>query len=281
MKCIDFDRKFADFTGKWVRENSAKYRDADEMEEHFPEVYIRWLNTPADWLAGKTPAEYFRQYDDAKMLVKWLRDYFKQGVSVPAQLLERITELKEQAPAELMILLSKPARDEDEAKMCALGLMKELESDAADALCIDWAASEDAHDDLAELAADMLMDKAQRYREELLAAYAAAGDNGRARLLDVLAYVHDEPRVFRLLMERFSTGDNMALYASYLLKYGSEEALPALERAISDPDTGYLDYIELRNAIEGLGGVVEGERDFTGDRDYEALRQLADAPESN
>jgi len=36
----------------------------------------------------------------------------------------------------------------------------------------------------------------------------------------------------------------------------------------------YLDYIEIRNAFESLGGEVDQERDFTGDKDYEALRQM-------
>ena len=36
----------------------------------------------------------------------------------------------------------------------------------------------------------------------------------------------------------------------------------------------YLDYLEIRNAIEELGGRVTTERDFSGDEFYESLKHL-------
>ena len=39
-------------------------------------------------------------------------------------------------------------------------------------------------------------------------------------------------------------------------------------------DIGYVDYIELRNAIESLGGDPGEERTFYGDPDYEAMRNI-------
>lgn len=274
MKCIDFDRQFSNFTARWVRENSAKYKNVDEMEAHFPDVYSNWLMTPADWLGGVSPALYFAQYDDAKLLVKWMRDYFKQGVSVPDLLLDRITELADAAPAELLILLRKEARDEDEAKLCAIGLLSELESDIAFDLYIGWIARGEAGDDLAERAADAMAEKAGAFKEQLLAAYAGATEAGKLRILDILSYMKDDARIYDLLTGYFQTGESKALFASYLLRYGDERALPLLKQALNDPETGYLDYIEIRNALEGLGEVVDAARDFTGDADYEALRNL-------
>ena len=49
---------------------------------------------------------------------------------------------------------------------------------------------------------------------------------------------------------------------------------PALLRAAADADTNYLDYIELRSAIEKLGGECP-ERDFDdSDPMYEALSRM-------
>ena len=39
-------------------------------------------------------------------------------------------------------------------------------------------------------------------------------------------------------------------------------------------DLNYLDYIEIRNAVESLGGDPGEERTFYGDPDYEAMRNL-------
>ena len=59
-----------------------------------------------------------------------------------------------------------------------------------------------------------------------------------------------------------------------------EEALPeeelspdgVLEEALES--VGYADYCVLRDAIESLGGTVEGQPDFSGDSDYEKMKLL-------
>ena len=43
--------------------------------------------------------------------------------------------------------------------------------------------------------------------------------------------------------------------------------------AAEDPDLSYLTFIEIRNAIEMLGGVCP-EREYDDDPEYEALRQM-------
>jgi hypothetical protein len=273
MKCIDFDRHFAEYTARWVKENAGKYANEDEMEQQFIDVYEQWLKTPADWLGKTAPADYFAKYDDAKLLVKWMRDYFKQGVAVPDLLLERIGEL-ENSPAELMILLSKPSRDEDEAKLCAIGLMAELSSNEAFDLYIGWIAQGEKADDLAERAADAMLQGAEPFKERLLSAYESATDAGKLRILDILAYINDDERIFDLFLKHFNEGENRALFASYLQKYGDDRALPALKAALNDPMTGYLDYIEIKNVIEFFGESIDIERDFSGDLDYEALKNI-------
>ena len=48
----------------------------------------------------------------------------------------------------------------------------------------------------------------------------------------------------------------------------------SIKELIDLPDVGYVDYIELRNAIETLGGDPGEERTFYGDPDYEAMRNV-------
>ena len=50
-------------------------------------------------------------------------------------------------------------------------------------------------------------------------------------------------------------------------------AVPELTEAAKAPDLPYLTFIELRNAIESLGGVCP-ERVYDDDPEYEALRDL-------
>ncbi|MBQ7867741.1 MAG: hypothetical protein IJ354_06300, partial [Clostridia bacterium] len=75
MQIIDFDAKFTDVLNDWIEKNSARFRRPDDMENEVPEVYMRWLNTPADWLDGATPGAYFEQFDDSAALCQLLKDY--------------------------------------------------------------------------------------------------------------------------------------------------------------------------------------------------------------
>ena len=104
MKCIDFDAHFGKYAEKWIAQNRSKYKNMDEMEEEMPELYLRWLNEPADWLDGQTPGAYFARWDDPAELVDMLRAYHDQKVAIPDQLLERIVELGEPAVEPLMAL---------------------------------------------------------------------------------------------------------------------------------------------------------------------------------
>ena len=76
-------------------------------------------------------------------------------------------------------------------------------------------------------------------------------------------------------MERFEhVEDRRALFASYLAKYGDERALPALQRAAEAPELPYLDFVEIANAMEALGGERPAEREFAGDPYYESLKHV-------
>ena len=56
---------------------------------------------------------------------------------------------------------------------------------------------------------------------------------------------------------------------------GNAEAVSHLEEALRNDDTVYYDYMAIKNALEELGGEVTIERDFSGDCDYEALKNEA------
>ena len=104
MNCVDFDKHFQTYLRQWTQQNMGRVKNVDEMEAEVPEVYLRWLNEPCDWLSGRTPGDYFEQFDDAKFLCKWLSDYVKKKVPVPDQLMERITALGEESVPELIAI---------------------------------------------------------------------------------------------------------------------------------------------------------------------------------
>ena len=62
--------------------------------------------------------------------------------------------------------------------------------------------------------------------------------------------------------------------ARLLGRYGDARAIEPLKALLDLTDIGYYEYMEVRNAVEALGGEVENEREFYGDPDYEYLREL-------
>lgn len=275
MKCINFDRAFERYMAEWMKENSEKYKDdMDVIEDMMPDVYLEFLKKPADFLDGIAPQDYFEQFDNADVLVNWLCDYIAQGVPVPDLLLERVTALGDPAEKSLLALV---ARDDlpEETQMTAISLLREMESKAPMQRYIDYIASLEEPSDKGDLCAEALMSMGESVVEPILAALSGAEQTGRDIFADVLSNYPGDERIYELMIERFVTRDERrALFASYLAKLGDERAIPMLKEAAQSPDINYLDYVEVVNAIEALGGERPPEREFSGDPYYESLRQV-------
>lgn len=275
MKCINFDRAFERYMAEWIKKNSEKYKDdMDVIEDMMPDVYLEFLKKPADFLDGVAPQDYFERFDNADMLVKWLCDYIAQGVPVPDLLLERVTALGNPAEKSLLALV---ARDDlpEETQMTAISLLREMESKAPMQRYIDYIASLEEPSDKGDLCAEALMSMGESVVEPILATLSGAGQTGRDIFADVLSNYPGDERIYELMIERFVTRDERrALFASYLAKLGDERAIPMLKEAAQSPDINYLDYVEVVNAIEALGGERPPEREFSGDPYYESLRQV-------
>ena len=109
----------------------------------------------------------------------------------------------------------------------------------------------------------------------VLAALSGAGQAGRDIFADILSNYPGDDRIYDLLVERFAMREEKrALFASYLAKLGDDRAIPMLKEAAQSPDINYLDYVEVVNAIEELGGERPPEREFSGDPYYESLRRV-------
>ena len=275
MNCINFDQKFEQYMGVWMKNNAEKYKNnMDVIEGMMPDVYMEFLAKPAIWLGGKAPQDYFGQFDDAAELVSWLCEYERRGVPVPDLLLDRIGELGDAAEAPLLALLDDDAAP-DAAVMTAISLLREIESTAPMQRYIERIAALEEPDERADMYAESLQSMGDAVVAPILSALPAAGEPGRDIFADILSNFPGEEASFQLLMERFERcDDRRALFASYLAKYGDDRALPALRRAAEDPHVNYLDFVEISSAIEALGGERPAEREFAGDPYYESLKHV-------
>ena len=275
MRCINFDKEFERYLSSWVKEHGKEYRNYDAMEAAMPEVYEKFLDTPVNWLAGAKPGEYFNQFDNARQLVNWMEDYFKQRIPVPDMLLNRIADLGLDAEAPLMALLGKE-KSTQEIKMEAVTLLREIGSAAPLKEYVAWQLDRrEGEDELADNALESLSSLGEQAVDAMREALPLANPDGQEALLTLLANYPGDEKVFEIAMELFrSRRDRAAILADCLGRLGDERALPALQALAASEETPYLDYIELRSAIEALGGDAP-EREFDAeDPAYEAMRRM-------
>lgn len=271
MKIIDFDAKFTEILTDWIEKNRSRFRRPEDMEDEVPDVYLKFLNTPANWLDGKTPGEYFDQFDDSQALCDLVCDYIREGVPVPDPLLDRLEELADE-PTLLKLALNKQAPCE--ARMTAIELLRQVDSRLPMVDFIRWQVDRDEEDDLLDNALESLRQMGPDVVRPAKVAFLAADDEGKEALVDVLADYPGDQDVFDFALNQFKTRkDKRALYAGYLAKLEDDHALEALLDVAEGDDVSYTDFIEIRSAIERLGSEAPV-RDWTHDPTYRAFKRL-------
>lgn len=275
MRIIDFDAPFHRYLTDWMRENAGRFRDAEAMEAQAGEIYLRFINQRADWLDGRSPAEYFAAFEDAAELTRALVEYEVASVPVPELMLSRIVQLGETAVQPLLALVRDEAAGEA-VRQTALNLLIELDTAEPMEACFALIDRAEADDALAEVASELLQNLGAAAVPGMLERLDRANEHALAIYLDLLCNFPGDERIYTYTMREFlRRHDQRALFASLLARLGDARALDALGRVIRMEDLGYLDYLEIANAIEALGGEPGArDRDFAGDPYYESLARL-------
>ena len=273
MPIINFDEHFADFMSKWMTEHQNDYATYDDMESDLSRIYMMFLNTRASWLGSLTPGSYFTQFEDPKVLVDWMHEYCRQGVPVPDLLTEQITFVGKPCEKRLVELLKDP-NAEEEARMLAIGLLREMDSALPKMVYINWQLDRAEKDEMKDNALESLREMGSAVVQPILQVVNQANAAGQEALMDVLSDYPGDEQIFKLAVKLFREHpERRALFAGYLAKLGDDRALPDLLAAADEENVNYLTYIELRNAIEQLGGTAP-EREYDDDPEYEALRGM-------
>lgn len=260
MKLYDFDGMFDEKLAEYVKKNADKYTES-EWEDVIPKLYERFGDTQIKSI-GKSPNQYFAEMSD-EQLVSQLRAHIKQGIAVSEFLCNAIE--KRNADGLLIPLLS-GTDDEMAYAMNLLGASKAAVGEYMRILTT----SDD--EDVCNTCVDNLKEFADDIKDEALENY----DKGvkREYMLEILSKcVLRDDRIFEILIKEFRADpEKVPMHASYLASYGDERALPYLLDKIDEEGISYIEYQELKYAIESLGGSYEKERDFSNDEYYQAIK---------
>ncbi len=260
MKLYDFDGMFDEKLAEYIRKNGDKHKEK-EWEDIIPKLYARFGETVIKSL-GKSPNAYYAEMDD-ETLVAQLKAHLKQGVSVSEFLCNAI---ESRNMSKLLLPLLSGTEDEISYALNLIGADRAaLDEYMRLLICSD---SEDVRNtcvDYIKEFADDVKDKAlELYKEGTRKEY----------MLEILSrcVVRDD-EIFDILIKEFrGDAENVPMHASYLAAYGDERALPYLLDKIDEEGISYVEFQELRYAIESLGGTYEKERDFSSDPYYQAIK---------
>lgn len=259
MKLYDFDGMFDEKLSEYVKKNADKHREK-EWEDIIPKMYARFGDTVIKSL-GKSPNRYYAEMDDSQ-LVAQLRAHLKQGVAVSEFLCNAIEGRKIE---NLLIPLLGGTDDEIAYALNLLGACREALPEYMRLLTTSES------EDVRNTCVDYVKEFADEVKDAALGYYKKGVQ--REYMLEILSrcVVRDD-EIFDILIKEFRTGDDVPMHASYLASYGDERALEYLLDKIDEEGISFIEYQELKYAIESLGGSYEKERDFSSDPYYQLVK---------
>ena len=266
MKLYDFDGMFDEKLSAYISKNAQKYKE-EEWEDIIPKLYNKFGDTKIKSL-GKTPREFYAEMAGGE-LIKCLKQHIKSEIAVPEFLCD---EIEKRGLTEELLPLLDGTPSEREYAMNMIG-----SDERAIKKYLQILTSTD-DDDLKYRCVDFIKEKADLVVDEALKFY----ENGveTEYMCEILSRsVIGNDKIFDILIKEFR-GDveNIPMHASYLAAYGDERAQPYLLDKIDEEGITFIEYQELKFAIEALGGEYEKERDFSDDPYYQLIK--GHSPES-
>ncbi len=96
LKVIDFNARFMQDYMQWCQEQEGQEEAQEQMEDQFYELYESWMESPKQWLEGKSPEQYFQEIGDPQMYVSAVIEYVLEEVELPDPLLHCLEEQKKE-----------------------------------------------------------------------------------------------------------------------------------------------------------------------------------------
>lgn len=264
---IDFDKLFENYADKYYNAHESEYDSPDDFAKDLDKIYHNWATSAQEALGGLSPSEFFNRIPEDELI-----DILKGscvGDNNPNSLLfDRIAT----EPSLLgdLVKLAETATDE-KLLLVVVSLIGEL--GGADSEFYINMIERDIDACVKDECIEVLCDRADEVKDELLAKAENTDDMGKIEMyLEPLTFCETgDDRILELLRTLLRTDPNVAYVAALMGRYGDERACADLYPLLDTCD--YAEFLEIRNAIESLGGTVdEHYRDFSQDPLYKAVK---------
>lgn len=250
---IDVDNLFEEFFKNYLKENLGK-KTEEEIENSIPEIYESFGKTPNKELGMKSPVEYFQVFSDDE-LIKELKENVLIGTEPSSYLCDEI-ERRDGINEKLAEIVS--VESGDELSTYAVNMLGEDLNVCQLERFVDLIADKNSGESLTEALTEYLRDKGDLVKEKIISTYFST-KQGKINFAEIMSRMSPNDRILDILCKELKTdGNNIALYAAYIARYGDDRAMGSLEEVIERDGISYYDFKELKNAIEELGGEYLG-----------------------
>lgn len=254
---IDFDAQFVEYMDAWADKLLAQGKKAEEIEELIPQEYEKWAS------------EASKYFDDVEQeeLIKMLGAYMDEEITPPDFLIEKIM-LCEQNEEKLVQMLKQERSTED--KILIMNILSSSEKPVNEYIRIILSGEDE---ELVEAATEALKYIPSQKLGAVIEALNETNDiDLKERFVYILVYASPKTQgLADVLIELIQTSANTAVIAGMMASYGDVKCLEILKKFEQADGISYIDYVEICDAIEELGGETTREREFDGDDYYEMM----------
>lgn len=262
---IDLEKLFENFLSAAVKNFPDKYKSPQDLEEDMPRLYEKWLKAPAKSLGGLSPVAYVDELDKKGLIF----DYITEVLSSGGEVSDIVTEKMLQNPDAATELPSMCRSGNEELILYAAENLQKTENKEADEVFLEAAADAEANATLRRYAYEYLSGQNGRLTDRLLELAESSEGDAKDFLMEILACGKGDKRVYYALVTMLYRAENVPLYADLLAKYDDPAAIEVLKSfADENPEINYQEFLELRYAVERLGGEWTAEKDFSEDPLY-------------
>lgn len=267
MQYFDLEELFMKSVREKVLSDKEKYSNVKVIEKELMGMYLDWVQHSNEELDGFTPIEYVKIVDKSGNLF----DYIEYMLNTEREVGDIVTDalVKRDDAIELVKKLLQ-SNDRNTLKY-AFTVMFELDNSLVTDLCIDVIRSKDDNQEKIGACYEMLAEDNDEAVEKILSIMYEVDEDTQFIFADILSNYKNNENIFMWLVTMLYRGKDLCEVAQMLGRYGDNKAVNMINSFVLDKDLNYMEFIELRNAVERLGGEFEYEKDFSEDEYYKKI----------
>ena len=146
-----------------------------------------------------------------------------------------------------------------DAKLLAALLLKEIDDEEVEDIFISVLTNDEMPDEVKTVAFEYLSDGDDCVPEKILEIINSVPEKNQGILVEVLSNFKGRKDVFYWLVTMLQRAEDVPTYAGLLGRYGDPAAIDILKSFASEVDINYVEFVEIRNAVEALGGEMTEE----------------------